>query len=236
LPRRAVVVPDLTRYGERLPMGTLFIATFSTLLAIINPLEALPVFLQLTGRIDDQERKRVAQRACLYAVALMFFFLIFGTLILRVFGIPLSMVRIVGGIILTRLGFSLFSARSSDASKDHATNGQPATNEDFAFVPLAMPIMVGPGAIATILGMTSLAKHAASEVTAFIEISGAILATMLVTYLVLRAARIVLARIGARGIDAATRIVGFFVSAMGMGLIFHGVIEALQTYGIGTGH
>src|SRR6516165_3099876 len=88
---------------------TLFIATFSTLLAIINPLEALPVFLQLTVRNDDQERKRVARRACLYSVALMFFFLIFGTLILRVFGIPLSMVRIVGGIILTRLGFSLFS-------------------------------------------------------------------------------------------------------------------------------
>jgi multiple antibiotic resistance protein len=217
-------------------VGTLFIATFSTLLAIINPLEALPVFLELTGRIDDQERKRVARRACLYAVALMFFFLIFGTLILRVFGIPLSMVRIVGGIILTRLGFSLFSSHSSDTTKDHAGNGQPATNEDFAFVPLAMPIMVGPGAIATILGMTSLVKHAAFEAGAFIAISGAILATMLVTYLVLRVARIVLVRIGARGIDAATRIVGFFVSAMGMGLIFHGVVEALQTYGIGTGH
>jgi multiple antibiotic resistance protein len=182
---------------------TLFIATFSTLLAIINPLEALPVFLQLTGQRDDPERKSIARRACVYAVALMFFFLIFGTLILRVFGIPLSMVRIVGGIILTRLGFALFSARAVDTAKDHAANGQPAANEDFAFVPLAMPIMVGPGAIATILGMTSLVKHTAFEVAAFIAISGAILATMLVTYLVLRAARIVLARIGSRGIDAA---------------------------------
>ena len=59
---------------------------------------------------------------------------------------------------------------------------------------------------------------------------------MLVTYMVLWAAKIVLARIGPQGIDAATRIVGFFVSAMGMGLIFHGVIEALQTYGLATGH
>src|SRR5215475_14991835 len=107
---------------------TLFIATFSTLLAIINPLEALPVFLQLTGRIDDQARKRVAQRACLYAVALMFFFLIFGTLILRIFGIPLSMIRIVGGIILARLGFALFSARSVDAAKDQAASGEPGSD------------------------------------------------------------------------------------------------------------
>ena len=162
--------------------------------------------------------------------------LLFGTLILRLFDIPLSMVRIVGGIILTRLGFTLFSSRPTDATKDHATNGQPTTEADVAFVPLAMPIMVGPGAIATILGMISLIRHAEFEVVAFIAICAAILATMLVTFMVLRAAKIVLARIGPHGIDAATRIVGFFVSAMGMGLIFHGVIEALQTYGLATAH
>ena len=145
---------------------TLFIATFSTLLAIINPLEALPVFLQLAARKDDQERVLLARRACLYAVGLMFFFLIFGTLIFRLFGIPLSMVRIVGGIILTRLGFMLFSSRALDAAKDQATNDQPKTETDVAFVPLAMPIMVGPGAIATILGMTSLVKHAEFEFSA----------------------------------------------------------------------
>jgi multiple antibiotic resistance protein len=215
---------------------TLFIATFSTLLAIINPLEALPVFLQLAGHDDDRQRRRIARRACLYAVALMFFFFIFGTLVLRAFGIPLSMVRIVGGIILTHLGFQLFSARPVAAAKDDAPDGQSAADDDVAFVPLAMPIMVGPGAIATILGMTSLVKNATSEVVTSLEISAAILATMLVTYLVLRAAKVVLARIGPRGVDAATRIVGFFVSAMGMGLIFHGVIEALQTYGLATGH
>jgi multiple antibiotic resistance protein len=215
---------------------TLFIATFSTLLAIINPLEALPVFLQLAARKDNQERILLAKRACLYAVLLMFFFLVFGTLILRLFGIPLSMVRIVGGIILTRVGFTLFSSRPTDATAGHAATGQPTTETDVAFIPLAMPIMVGPGAIATILGMTSLVRHAEFEVAAFGAISVAILTTMLVTYVVLRTARIVLTRIGPQGIDAATRIVGFFVSAMGMGLIFHGVIEALQTYGFATGH
>src|SRR5215472_6463896 len=114
---------------------TLFIATFSTLLAIINPLEALPVFLQLAGHKDDEERRRIARRSCLYAVVLMFFFLIFGTLILRVFGIPLSMIRIVGGIILTRLGFALFSSRPTDAAKGQATDGPPVADEDVAFVP-----------------------------------------------------------------------------------------------------
>jgi multiple antibiotic resistance protein len=93
-----------------------------------------------------------------------------------------------------------------------------------------MPIMFGPGAIATILGMTSLVKQSESEVAAFAEISMAIVATMSVTYLVLRAAKLVLSRIGPRGIDA--RIVGFLVSAMGMGLVFHGTIEAFRSYGL----
>jgi multiple antibiotic resistance protein len=79
---------------------TLFIETFTTLLAIINPLEALPIFLGLVTDKDDRERLRIARRSCLYASLPMLFFLIFGTLILRLFAIPLSMVRIVGGIIL----------------------------------------------------------------------------------------------------------------------------------------
>jgi len=214
----------------------LFLETFTTLLAIINPLEALPVFLGLVESKDERERLRIARRACLYALLLMIFFLLFGTLILRIFGIPLSMVRIVGGIILMRLGFSLFSSSSPGVQLDHTASGSAQADEDVAFVPLAMPIMFGPGAIATILGMTSLVKQSEFEAAAFAAIVAAIVATMSVTYLTLRAAKLVLNRIGPKGIDAATRIVGFFVSAMGMGLIFHGVVEALQTYGLTNGH
>ena len=98
-----------------------------------------------------------------------------------------------------------------------------------------MPIMLGPGGIATVLGMTSLVKHSKFEFVSFVAVSAAIVATMFTTYLFLASARKVLNRIGPKGIDAATRIIGFFVSAMGMGLIFDGVTEALQTYGIATG-
>jgi len=99
-----------------------------------------------------------------------------------------------------------------------------------AFVPLAMPLMFGPGAIATVLGMASVVRHPLTEFLPLAAIVAAILLTMITTYLVLAYADAITGRIGPRGIDAATRIVGFFVAAMGMGLIFHGVIEALQTY------
>jgi multiple antibiotic resistance protein len=219
--------------GETMNQATtLFVSTFTTLLAIINPFESMPVFLKLLQGKDEQTHRLVARRACSYATLLLFFFLIFGTLLLKVFDVPLSMVRIVGGIILMRIGFSLFMP--SDATTSVAA---PAgADEDVAFVPLAMPLMFGPGAIATVLGMASLVRHPLAEFLSLGAITVAILATMGVTYLFLAYADMILDRIGPRGIDAATRIVGFFVAAMGMGLIFQGVTEAMQVYGVAGTH
>ena len=173
----------------------------------------------------------VARRACLYAALLMFFFLVSGTLILRIFSVPLSMVRIVGGIILMRIGFNLFLP--TPGSGDSLASGvSPDHIEDIAFVPLAMPLMFGPGVLATIIGMGSLVQHPFTDALALVGISLAIVATMWVTYFILSYAKTLLHRLGPNGIDAATRIVGFFVAAMGMGLIFHGVVEALHMYKI----
>jgi multiple antibiotic resistance protein len=211
---------------------TLFIGTFTTLLAIINPLESLPVYLQLLDGQDTRAHKQVACRSCLYATLMMFFFLLFGNLVLRIFEVPLSMVRIVGGIILVRIGFQLFMPSSSGGvipGPGHDSTQQP---QDIAFVPLAIPLMFGPGALATVLGMSSLVKQSGSEFASFAAICLAIATTMFVTFLALAYAEKILGRIGPKGIDAATRIVGFFVSAMGMGLIFHGLTDVLQGYGI----
>jgi multiple antibiotic resistance protein len=206
---------------------TLFVSTFTTLLAIINPLEALPVFLQLLQGKDKSTHRLVAFRACLYATLLMLFFLAFGRLVLEVFGVPLSTVRIVGGIILVRIGFSLFQP-SEEGS--FGGGSSPGKKSNIAFVPLAMPLMFGPGALATVIGLSSTVKieeigHLV--VGAFIA---AILLTMFATYLILAYANIILHRLGPMGIDAVTRIVGFFVSAMGIGLIFHGLVEAVRYY------
>ena len=210
--------------------ATLFVQTFTTLLAIINPLEALPIFLRLLAGQDSAEHRRVALRSCAYAAGLMLFFLVFGNLVLRIFEVPLSMVRIVGGVVLMRIGFSLFMP-SPGASLIPMGGAQGQAAEDIAFVPLAMPIMFGPGAIATVIGMSSLVKQTES-VAALLAIVIAIVATMGATWLVLAYADRIMRRLGPKGIDAITRLVGFFVSAMGVGLIFHGLTEVLAVYGI----
>ena len=207
---------------------TLFAAAFTTLLAIINPLEVMPVYLQLLVGKDKATHRAVAWRACLYAMSLSFFFLVFGDLFLRLFGVPLAMVRIAGGIILMRIGFSLFMPQGGSGSV--LADSSPDAN--IAFVPLAMPLMFGPGAIATIIGMTAEIRESPREVLALVAVTAAIVATMFATYVCLVNAEQLTKRIGPLGIDAATRIVGFFVSAIGIGLIFNGVIGGLQTHGV----
>jgi len=97
MPAAATCFPVILEDGKMMNQAsTLFVSTFTTLLAIINPLEALPVFLRLLEGKDRQTHRLVARRACTYATLLLFFFLIFGTLLLEIFEVPLSMVRIVG--------------------------------------------------------------------------------------------------------------------------------------------
>lgn len=207
---------------------TLFVGTFTTLLAIINPLEVMPVYLQFLQGHARSAYVEVAFKACAYALALLFFFLIFGTLLLKIFDVPLDMVRIVGGIILMKIGFSLFDPPAK------APSGGPDASvdklDDIAFVPLAMPLMFGPGAIATVLGMASQVREPFQHLPALAAIAAAIVLTMAVTYLVLVFSPAIINRIGPRGIDAATRIVGFFVAAIGMTLIFQGVTEAARPF------
>jgi multiple antibiotic resistance protein len=214
---------------EHIP--TLFLVTFTTLLAMINPLESIPVFLKLLEGKDEKEHRQVARRSCFYALLMMLFFTLFGTFVLKIFGVPLSMVRIVGGIILVRIGFEMFLPSSAEGMFS-TPGGASSQKGDSAFVPLAIPIMFGPGALATVLGMSSMVKNPVANLGHMTAIVLAIVATMFVIYLALIYAQAILGKIGAKGIDAATRLVGFFVSAMGMGLVFHGLVEVLQLYGL----
>jgi multiple antibiotic resistance protein len=207
---------------------SLFTGTFTTLLAIINPLEALPIFLKLADGKDRAARRQLARRSCVYAAGLLLFFLVFGNVVLRIFEVPLAMVRIVGGLVLLRIGFSLFMP--SGTTTLMPGDGRTASS-DGAFVPLAMPIMFGPGAIATIIGMSSTVKQTESPAV-LIAVIFAILDALAVTYLFLAYADPIMRRMGPQGIEAVTRLVGFFVSTMGMGLVFHGLTDFLRSYGI----
>jgi multiple antibiotic resistance protein len=209
-------------------MLSLFFGSFTTLLAVINPFEALPIFLTLTAGRDEKERRQVAMRACLYTLFLSLFFLFFGATVLELFSVSLPMVQIAGGIVLTRIGFLLFLPSNS---KDNIfSNADPDAN--IAFMPLAMPIMFGPGVIATVLGMMGTIKASSDKIVSYAAIIAAADLAILVTFFCLAYADRLTRYLGPMGINAITRIVGFFVSAMGVSLVFNGVLAAIDAHGI----
>jgi multiple antibiotic resistance protein len=209
-------------------MLSLFIGSFTTLLAVINPFEVLPVFLTLTAERDERERRNVAMRACLYTLFLSLFFLFFGATVLELFSVSLPMVQIAGGIVLTKIGFQLFLP--SGAKDSLFSNADPDAN--IAFMPLAMPLMFGPGVIATVLGMMGTIKASSDKIVAYAAIIAAADLAVLVTFLCLAYADRVTRYLGPLGINAVTRIVGFFVSAMGVSLVFNGVMAAIDAHGV----
>ena len=178
---------------------TLFIGMFTTLLAIINPLEAIPVFL---GLMQGKDR-RGAEQGCPPLLSLCVDV-----------GVFLSAVRNASAASLRH-----FPEHDSGGRRDHShphrlSNVQPAAagkigsglrrraglqDQDVAFIPLAMPIMFGPGAIATILGMASTVKRSSEELESFVAISLAIIVTMAVTYLSLVYSKGILKKSGRRG-------------------------------------
>lgn len=206
----------------------LFLSTFTTLLAVINPLEVLPVFVSITHDRDAAGRRRIAFLATVYAPMLALFFLFFGAIVLKAFGVSLNMVRIAGGIVLTRIGFELFAP--SGAGHNAFLNAGP--DDNIAFMPLAMPLMEGSGVIATVLGMMATIERAPSEMAPYVAILAAAFLVVVTTFLRLAFAGRLVAWLGRMGIDAITRIVGFFVSAMGVSLIFDGVMGARGAHGV----
>lgn len=209
-------------------MLSLFIGSFTTLLAVINPFEVLPVFLTLTAERDERERRNVAMRACLYTLFLSLFFLFFGATVLELFSVSLPMVQIAGGIVLTKIGFQLFLP--SGAKDSLFSNADPDAN--IAFMPLAMPLMFGPGVIATVLGMMGTIKASSDKIVAYAAIIAAADLAVLVTFFCLAYADRLTRYLGPLGINAVTRIVGFFVSAMGVSLVFNGVMAAIDAHGV----
>jgi multiple antibiotic resistance protein len=196
---------------------TTVLATFAGLFPIVNPFATAAVFLAITARLSDRDRQRQATLACLYAIAVLLVFLFAGALLMRFFGISIPALRIAGGLIVARVGFGMLSPA------DHDAPGAAPPRLDVAFTPLAVPMLSGPGSIAVTIGMAAGAR----SVSDHLAIALGIVAVVAVSWAVLRSAEAVQRFLGAQGVDALTRIMGFLLVCIGVQFVGIGVIEVV---------
>jgi multiple antibiotic resistance protein len=189
---------------------TVFVSTLITLIVIMDPPGAVPIFLALTARMTSAERAASARRASLVAFGVIALFALFGQRILDYLHVSIAALQGAGGLLLLLVALQLLTGQESDAMADAGVN--------VAMVPLGTPLLAGPGAIVAMMLAVQQAG-AGPGVPGYIAVGLALLGTMLVVYLFLRFATVVRRVLGESGTVLATRIAGLLLSAIAVQMV-----------------
>lgn len=189
-----------------------FTSVFITLVVIMDPPGAVPVFLSLTGRLPASERHRAAWQAPLVSLTVISMFAIGGQAILSYLHIGVPALQGAGGLLLLITGLSLLMGGATSQNADSAVN--------VALVPLGTPLMAGPGAIAaTIIAV----RQAQGHVGTYLAIGAAILCVHLVLYLTLRFSTLLIRVLREGGIMLLARVAGLLLAAIAVQMIAESV-------------
>jgi len=203
--------------------GEAIALTIGTLLPIMNPFSTMPLFLSLTARFDEKRRHRDARMACLYAFGLLVSFLLLGAAIIDFFGISVPGIRVAGGLIISVIGSRmLFNGAIANVSSQDSP-----PEEEIAFTPIAMPSLAGPGSLSVVLtAATQIQRnHPEQYQTVYVGVIVGMAVTVVIAWIVLRAATPIARLLGPSGIDAMTRVFGFLLIAIGVQFLLTGVSD-----------
>lgn len=199
------------------------LVTITSVLFIVDPIAVIPTYLVITQDETREQRKRTARRACIAMTILLIVFAATGTALFRAFGITLPAFRIAGGLILWFVALDMLRGeRRTQEGRDEVIEGQ--IKDDVAVTPLAIPMLAGPGAISTVIVLSSQARGPAQTAIVY----GAIVLTGLLSFITLRIGEPLLSRLGKTGVRVVTRIMGLLLAAVAVQFVLTGVKEALS--------
>ena len=203
----------------------LFIYLFAALFSVLNPIGTVPIFVGLTQDDEKKERSRISLWTAIDVGIILIISYFVGQYVLTFFGISIEALRIAGGLIIVSSGFSLLTGKFSKTrgiNKEVANDVQ--TRNDIALTPLAIPMLAGPGSISLLIAFYQ--EHHKTEEMLIAVLS--ILAVSLVIFLILRSAHYLAKILGASGIVAISRVVGFIVIAIGIQYIVGAVLSIIK--------
>jgi multiple antibiotic resistance protein len=197
--------------------------TLITLLPIINPVSTAILLLSIGANLSKEDRNHQITLACIYMIGILVIFLLAGHFIMVMFGISIPGIGIAGGMVIGFLGFRMLFPGEGHITQE---GKQEALNKsNISFSPLAMPSLSGPGAIATVITISSSidGRHGYDKVFAFTGVVLAILITAIVSWLVLRGADSMRRLLGVNGVDSLSRIMGFILVCIGIQFAINGI-------------
>ena len=204
---------------------TFAVLAFTSLLAIVDPLTGAAIFLALTPDATPYRRRTIAMRATVTGLLVLVAFAAGGALILRLFGITTYAFMIAGGFIFFGIGSDMLQGRRSRV-KPRDEEEAPGQREDVAIIPMGIPVLVGPGAIATVIALMGQATTTLRVVAVYV----AIVAVMGICLLLLLVSPRVTSRLGPSGMKLVVRLGGLLVMVVGVQFILDGLEMAVLDF------
>lgn len=210
------------------------------MLPLANPLTSVTLLLSLGGNIPYKERERQVTKAAIYVVAIMLVTYYGGSWIMQTFGISIPGLRIAGGLIVAFIGFKMLfppNAPPQTVGPDTASNpsGRHSDVPNIAFVPLALPGTAGPGTIAMIISAASSVGDNTAYTPWVLALTPIIVFILLGVFfwICLRSAGRIVELIGAGGVEAISRVMGFLLVCMAVQFVINGVMELIAQHAAG---
>lgn len=201
---------------------------FSTIFFVVDPIGLVPIFISMTQSDSPEKRISIAKRASIAAGIILVVFAIFGKLIFSSFGITLAAFRIAGGILLWFIAMDMVRARTTRVKTTPEEEQEGIEKEDVALIPLALPMLAGPGSISTVMVLMGQA----SSWLYFIPVFISILITCIITYFMLRGAQYLLKYMKQTGMKIIIRIMGMILAAIAVQFIINGVFDAVRMFNL----
>jgi multiple antibiotic resistance protein len=200
------------------------LTSFTSLFSIVDPFAAVPIYLALTARDTVARRHSVALRASLTLLCVLTVFALGGSVIFRFFGITIPAFKIAGGILLFTVALDMLRAKPSKTKTSPEETEENVAKEDVGVIPVGIPLLSGPGAIASATVLSERARSMSMEAA----LLSAIAVLAFIVWLTLRFADPVARILGKTGLNLITRIMGLILAATAAQFIVDGVQVALH--------
>lgn len=204
-----------------------YLKFFAALLAIVNPVGVIPIFINLTADKADGVRNKNGFMASVSMGIILVIVLFTGDAILRFFGISVGSFRVGGGILILLMAISMLHAKISRVKQTKEEGLDSAERDSVAVVPLGTPLLAGPGAISTVI----LYAQRYTSVAHYFYLLGVIVLLVCLTFLSFRLAPAITRLLGKTGINVVTRLMGLIMAAVGVEFIANGLKQLFPVLG-----
>lgn len=197
------------------------ITAFVTMLVVIDPIAIVPIFLALTPGMDAKQRNRIALRAIIVAGLLLALFAFFGKAVLEFIGISMPAFRVAGGILLFLTAMDMLFERRTKRREHSSETPEIIEQDDPSVFPIAIPLVAGPGAIASIILLVGEKPGGEGLIT----ILGITALILLIMYVFLRLSSRLERVLGKVAINVITRVLGMLLAALSVQFVLDGLAE-----------